>query len=43
MLRYTDPSHLFLNGVMDSRRGTWGSLATLHVAHMAGLPLIGRG
>ena len=31
-VRYTDPSHLFLNGVMDTRRGTCGSLATLHVA-----------
>jgi hypothetical protein len=29
---YTDPSHLFLNGVMDTRRGTCGSMATLHVA-----------
>jgi hypothetical protein len=31
-VRYTDSSHLFLNGVMDTRRGTCGSLATLHVA-----------
>jgi len=29
---YTDPSHLFLNGVMDTRRGTCGNMATLHVA-----------
>jgi hypothetical protein len=29
---YTDPSDLFLNGVMDSRRGTCGNMATLHVA-----------
>jgi hypothetical protein len=29
---YTDPSDLFLNGVMDSRRGTCGSMAALHVA-----------
>ncbi len=31
-IRYTDPSHLFLNGVMDTRRGTCGNLAALHVA-----------
>jgi hypothetical protein len=28
---YTDPSHLFLNGVMDTRRGTCGNMAALHV------------
>jgi hypothetical protein len=31
-IRYTNPSDLFLNGVMDSRRGTCGNLATVHVA-----------
>jgi hypothetical protein len=29
---YTNPSDLFLNGVMDTRRGTCGNMATLHVA-----------
>jgi hypothetical protein len=29
---YTDPDDLFLNGVMDSRRGTCGNMAALHVA-----------
>ncbi|HXG11591.1 MAG TPA: transglutaminase family protein [Gemmataceae bacterium] len=29
---YTDPSDLFLNGVMDRRRGTCGNMAALHVA-----------
>jgi hypothetical protein len=29
---YTDPSDLFLNGVMDTRRGTCGNMASLHVA-----------
>jgi hypothetical protein len=29
---YTDPSDLFLNGVLDTREGTCGSLAALHVA-----------
>ena len=29
---YTDPSNLFLNGVMDTRRGTCGNMAALHVA-----------
>lgn len=29
---YTDPSDLFLNGVMDTRHGTCGNMATLHVA-----------
>lgn len=28
---YTDPIDLFLNGVMDTRRGTCGNLAVLHV------------
>lgn len=31
-IRYTDPSDLFLNGVMDTRRGTCGNMAALHVA-----------
>jgi hypothetical protein len=31
-VRYTDPSDLFLNGVMDTRRGTCGNMAALHVA-----------
>ena len=29
---YTDPSDLFLNGVLDSRRGTCGNMAMVHVA-----------
>lgn len=29
---YTNPSDLFLNGVMDERRGTCGNMATLHLA-----------
>ncbi len=29
---YTDPADLFLNGVMDTLRGTCGSMAALHVA-----------
>ncbi|MHB1559704.1 MAG: transglutaminase family protein [Isosphaeraceae bacterium] len=29
---YTDPSDLFLNGVMDTRRGTCANMAALHVA-----------
>ncbi len=29
---YTDPTDLFLNGVMDTRRGTCGNMAALHVA-----------
>jgi hypothetical protein len=29
---YTDPNDLFLTGVMDTRQGTCGSMATLHVA-----------
>lgn len=31
-VRYTDPSDLFLNGVIDTRRGTCGNMAALHVA-----------
>jgi hypothetical protein len=31
-VRYTDPSALFLNGVMDTRRGTCGNMSALHVA-----------
>ena len=29
---YTNPSDLFLNGIMDTRRGTCGNMAALHVA-----------
>jgi hypothetical protein len=29
---YTNPSDLFLNGVIDTKRGTCGNLAALHVA-----------
>ncbi len=29
---YTDPSDLFLNGVMDTRQGTCGNMSALHVA-----------
>jgi hypothetical protein len=29
---YTNPSDLFLNGVMDTKRGTCGNMAALHVA-----------
>jgi hypothetical protein len=29
---YTDPSDLFVNGVMDTRRGTCANMAALHVA-----------
>jgi hypothetical protein len=29
---YTDPSHLFLNGVIDTLRGTCANMPTLHVA-----------
>lgn len=29
---YTDPNDLFLNGVMDTRRGTCANMAVLHVA-----------
>jgi hypothetical protein len=31
-VRYTDPSDLFLNGVIDTREGTCGNMAVLHVA-----------
>ena len=31
-VRYTDPSDLFLNGVIDTRRGTCGNMAALHLA-----------
>ena len=31
-ISYVDPSDLFLNGVMDTRRGTCGNMAALHVA-----------
>jgi hypothetical protein len=31
-VRYTDPGDLFLNGVMDTRRGTCGNMAALHLA-----------
>jgi hypothetical protein len=31
-IRYTNPSDLFLNGVMDTRQGTCGNMAALHVA-----------
>lgn len=30
-IRYTDPSDLFVNGVMDTRRGTCGNLAELYL------------
>lgn len=30
-VRYADPSDLFLNGIMDTRYGTCGSMATLYV------------
>lgn len=38
---YNDPNDLFLNGVMDSRRGTCGNMAMLHVAfgRRLGLPV----
>ena len=40
-IRYTDPSDLFLNGVMDTRRGTCATLALLHVVlgRRIGLPV----
>jgi hypothetical protein len=40
-IRYTDPTHLFLNGVMDTRRGTCGNMALLHVVlgRRVGLPV----
>jgi len=31
-VRYTDPSDLFLNGVIDTKQGTCGNMAALHVA-----------
>jgi hypothetical protein len=31
-ISYTEPGDLFLNGVMDTRRGTCGNMAALHVA-----------
>jgi hypothetical protein len=31
-IAYTDPSHLFINGVIDTKRGTCGNLAALHVS-----------
>lgn len=31
-VRYTDPADLFLNGIIDTRRGTCGNMAALHVA-----------
>jgi hypothetical protein len=31
-IHYTDPSDLFLNGVMDTKRGTCGNMAMVHVA-----------
>jgi hypothetical protein len=31
-VKYTDPDDLFLNGVMDTRRGTCGNMSALHVA-----------
>lgn len=31
-VRYTNPSDLFLNGVIDTKRGTCGNMAALHVA-----------
>ena len=38
---YTDPADLFINGVMDTRRGTCGNLAVLHVvlARRVGFPM----
>lgn len=38
---YTDPSDLFLNGVMDTRRGTCGNLAALNMVlgRRIGLPV----
>jgi hypothetical protein len=38
---YTNPSDLFLNGVMDTRQGTCGNLALLHVVlgRRIGLPV----
>ncbi|MGA2069068.1 MAG: transglutaminase family protein [Thermoguttaceae bacterium] len=38
---YTDPTDLFLNGVMDTRQGTCGNMALLHVVlgRRIGLPV----
>lgn len=40
-IAYTDPNDLFLTGVMDSRRGTCGNMALLHVVlgRRIGLPV----
>src|SRR5262249_1680248 len=40
-ISYTDPTDLFLNGVMDTRRGTCGNLSVLHVVlgRRIGLPV----
>lgn len=41
VIYYTDPSDLFLNGVMDKRRGTCGNMALLQVVlgRRVGLPV----
>ena len=31
-VQYTDPGHLFLNGLIDKKQGTCGNMPTLHVA-----------
>lgn len=31
-VRYTDPGHLLLHGLIDTKRGTCGTMPTLHVA-----------
>ncbi len=31
-VRYTDPGHLFLHGLIDTKQGTCGNMAALHVA-----------
>lgn len=31
-VRYTDPAHLLLHGLIDTKRGTCGTMPTLHVA-----------
>jgi regulator of sirC expression with transglutaminase-like and TPR domain len=38
---YTDPTDLFINGVMDTARGTCGNMALLHVVlgRRIGLPV----
>jgi hypothetical protein len=38
---YTDPTDLFINGVMDTRRGTCGNMSLLHVilGRRVGLPV----